>query len=233
MKRIFLLLTLLAASSGGAVAQRPAVSILGDSYSTFEGFVRPDTNNVWYFRQHDPKRTDVDAVQQTWWHLFVRRNGCKLCVNNSFSGATVCYTGYRHGAAEHADYRDRSFITRLPELGSPDILFVFGGTNDSWAGSPIGEYQYADWTEQDLYAFRPAMACLCARLIERYPNVKIYFRLNDGLKPEIGETMRTVCDRYGIDCIELHEIDKRAGHPSQKGMRQICEQIETYIQQHP
>ena len=43
---IFITLALLSISAG---AQRKAVSILGDSYSTFEGYVTPDTNEMWYY----------------------------------------------------------------------------------------------------------------------------------------------------------------------------------------
>ena len=34
-----------------------SVSILGDSYSTFEGYVQPDTNFVWYLKT-PPKGTE-------------------------------------------------------------------------------------------------------------------------------------------------------------------------------
>ena len=111
------------------------VSILGDSYSTFEGYLTPDTNAVWYWdRQWEC--TDVVSVRQTWWHQLLRDTGMKLCVNNSFSGATISYTGY-----DKADYSDRSFCTRLNRLGSPDIILVFGATNDEWAKSPLGNYK--------------------------------------------------------------------------------------------
>jgi len=114
-------------------------------------------------------------------------------------------------------------------LGCPDIIFVFGGTNDSWAGSPIGEYKYSGWTREDLFSFRPAMACLLEKMIDHYPNVKIYFLLNDDLRDEIDESVKTICSHYEVDLIELVDIHKINGHPSVKGMRQICEQIETYI----
>src|SRR5574344_1656725 len=49
-----------------------------------------------------------------------------------------------------------SLNTRMNNLGDcPDIIFIFGATNDSWANSPIGDYKYADWTRQDMYSFRP------------------------------------------------------------------------------
>ena len=36
-----------------------SVSILGDSYSTYEGYLTPDTNFIWYNAVPDMKRTDV------------------------------------------------------------------------------------------------------------------------------------------------------------------------------
>lgn len=133
---------------------RKAVSILGDSYSTFENYLQPDTNAVWYFQQ-PRKNNDVRSVDQTWWYKFIKESGYRLCVNNSFSGATICHTGYRK-----EDYSDRSFVTRMNNLGCPDLIFIFGATNDSWAGAPIGEYQYENWTKKICTAsVRPWLIC--------------------------------------------------------------------------
>ena len=129
-----------------------SVAILGDSYSTFDGYMQPDTNNVWYYN-YIKHKTDVTSVKQTWWYKFVKENNYKLCVNNSFSGATICNTGYRK-----KDYTSRSFITRMTNLGNPDIILIFGATNDAWARVPIGSYTYEGWTKEALYQFRPAMA---------------------------------------------------------------------------
>jgi hypothetical protein len=48
------------------------------------------------------------------------------------------------------------------------------------------------------------------------------------LKEEFNESVRTICKHYDIDCIELYNIDKQSGHPSVKGMEQICDQIKRY-----
>lgn len=84
-------------------------------------------------------------------------------------------------------------------------------------------------TKEDLYTFRPAMAYLLDHMIDRYPNVEIYFLLNSGLKEEFNESVRAICNHYNIDCIELHDIDKKSGHPSIKGMEQISEQIKMFM----
>lgn len=230
MKNLILLMVVSMLGCFTAKAQSSkSISILGDSYSTFQGYLQPDTNAVWYWDNVEAMNTDVHHVRETWWHQFIKKNGYRLCVNNSFSGSTICYSGYKTVGPDFTDYSDRAFVTRLDKLGCPDIIFVFGGTNDSWAGSPIGEYKYSGWTREDLFSFRPAMACLLEKMIDHYPNVKIYFLLNDDLRDEIDESVKTICSHYEVDLIELVDIHKINGHPSVKGMRQICEQIEAYI----
>lgn len=135
------LLLFLVFASGSAFAQQK-VSILGDSYSTFYGYVTPDTDICWYGVPGEKRENDVRKVEETWWHHFINNHNYQLEINNSYSGATICNTGY-----EKADYSDRSFITRMNSLGKPDVIFIFGGTNDSWAGVPIGEYKYEGWTK--------------------------------------------------------------------------------------
>ena len=204
----------------GANAQcKKSVAIFGDSYSTFENYLSCDTNAVWYF-QGKQKKTEVTDVEKTWWHMLLKEKGWKLECNNSFSGSTICYTGYRK-----EDYQNRSFHNRLRYLGSPDIILVFGATNDCWAKSPIGDYKYSDWTKKDLYSFRPAMAAMCDGLKKRYPNVDIYFIMNCDLTETITTSCRTICNHYGIPMIELHDVDKINGHPSIKGMKAIAEQV--------
>ena len=224
MKRIIFSLTMLLAAITACGQNSPLrISILGDSYSTFEGYLTPDTNAVWYWDK-EWECTDVRTVRQTWWHQLLKETGMKLCVNNSFSGATICYTGYKQ-----EDYSDRSFVTRVPYLGSPEVIIVFGGTNDSWAKSPVGEFKYENWTRQDLYSFRPAMACMLSSLQDYYPGAEIYVVINTGLTKEVTESMQVISDHYGVRWILLHDIDKQWGHPSQKGMRQIAEQLSEVI----
>jgi hypothetical protein len=219
MKKITL--TILAVLMAGiAVAQTKAVSILGDSYSTYEDFVTPATNELWYYAKNSEQKTDVKDVRQTWWHQLIKENGWRLAVNNSYSGATISYTGY-----DGNDYSPRSFNTRMDNLGQPDIIFIFGATNDSWAHAPIGEFKYENITKEDLLSFRPAMAYMLGWMKDHYAKSSIYFLLNDGLSQEVTESSKTICEHYGVKCIELQAIDKKAGHPSVKGMQQIADQI--------
>ena len=202
-----------------AGAQTKSVSVLGDSYSTFEGAI-PKGNAIWYFKRNNPNQTDVNRVEQTWWSLLIADKGWTLEMNESYSGSTICNTGYNKD-----DYSDRSFTKRMVNLGNPDIIFIFGATNDSWAHSPIGEYKYNDITTDDLWSFRPAMAKMLAWMKEHYAQSDIYFLLNDGLSADINTSVKTICEHYDVKCIELQQIDKMAGHPSVKGMQQIAKQV--------
>lgn len=69
----------------------PKVSILGDSYSTFTGYVKPETNAIWYHA--DKKVAGIESVDQTWWMQVVKGVDGTLEVNNSYSGSTICTTG--------------------------------------------------------------------------------------------------------------------------------------------
>lgn len=222
MKKSILSIFLLLICTLSAQAQaKPSVTIFGDSYSTFEGYLTPDTMETWYFDRHDdPRRTDVSSVRQTWWWQVIQRMGWKLEVNNSWSGATICNTGY-----DDADYTHRSFVTRLNSLGSPDIILLLGATNDSWCGAPIGEYKYADWRRADLYTFRPALAYLLSHLQDRYPTARLYYILNSDLKESINTSVAHICQHYGVPLIQLSGIDKTSGHPNIRGMQQIADQV--------
>ena len=219
-KKIILLIVAISACIFTSVAQKK-VSILGDSYSTFKGYVTPDTNAVWY----PADKNDVVKLEQTWWHQFLHNYGYILDTNNSFSGSTICNTGYRK-----EDYSDRSFITRMDKLGNPDIILIFGATNDSWAGAPIGEYQYDSWTAKDLYSFRPALSYLLSNMQHLYPQAKIYYMLNSELKGSINESVYTICKRYDIPVITLYNIDKQRSHPSIAGMKNISIQVHEFLE---
>lgn len=209
-----------------ACAQAPSISILGDSYSTFEGYVTPATNEMWYYEESG-NRTDVDDVTQTWWWQVADQGGFRICMNNSYSGSTVGYRGY-----DGNDYSDRSFITRMDNLGNPDIILIFGATNDSWAGEEVGAYKYGQWTKGDFYTFRPAMAYMLDHVKKRYPNVKVYFLLNSELRDDINESCLTICNHYAIPCIRLYDIHKINGHPSKEGMKAIARQVLDVIKEH-
>ena len=202
------------------------VFILGDSYSTFIGYI-PESCSPWYI-DGGHENTDVTCVEQTWWHKLIKETDSSLVLNSSYSGTTVCHTGYNGGDCSHI-----SFIARFEKLAEEnffaenevDTVFVFGGTNDSWAGSPVGELKYSDWSREDLYSVLPAYCYLINKIKTVLPKARIVSVINTELKPEITEGFSVASEKYGIEAVILKDIGKTAGHPNKTGMEQIKEQI--------
>lgn len=208
------------------------IMIFGDSYSTFEGYI-PEGYACHYYLD---ARNDTDVVQvsQTWWHQLAAELGLNLVQNNSWSGSTISYTGYNNTDCSQTS----SFICRLNKLigedffgkNAVDTVFVFGGTNDNWANVPLGELQYDHFEHEDLFSVLPAISFFFKTLKAALPEAKIYCLVNTELKPEIAEGFHQVCDHYGIVEIAFEHIDKRSGHPTIQGMKDIKNKIKEAIQ---
>ena len=204
--------------------------ILGDSYSTFEGFI-PQGYKA-YYTTAEKEETDVNQVEQTWWHQLLAETDATLLKNCSYSGTTICNTGY-----DGKDSKSVSFVARFDKLlaenyfyeNKINTFFLFGGTNDSWANSPIGELMYSDWEKEDLFSVLPAFCYLIHKICINLPDAKVFCVLNTELKSDIRENFKTACKRYDVNVIQLDEFDKKCGHPTVKGMKQIKEQIMEYI----
>jgi len=202
------------------------VLILGDSYSTFRGYI-PAGYGPYYLEDAD--YTDVHAVTDTWWHRLMTETDSNLVLNNSWSGSTVCYTGYEARDCSETS----SFIFRLEQLAQQgffrdnriDTVFVFGGTNDSWADAPVGQRMSGGWRKEDLYSVLPAMDYLLARLKALLPQARIICIVNTDLKKEIEEGYLASCRELGIPSLLLRDVDKVNGHPTILGMAQIKDQI--------
>lgn len=198
------------------------ISIMGDSYSTFKNYIPEDY--AWWYAQgvnEGGEHNDVKEVNQTWWKLLTDTDKYSLEVNDSYSGSTICTTGYDAKDSTHS-----AFVTRYKRLGHPDIILIFGATNDSWANSPIGEYKYQDISQEDKKAFRPALAFLLTHIKDYYKKAEVYYILNSELKDEINESVHTICAHYNVPIISLHDIDKQYGHPSIVGMQAIYKQVD-------
>ena len=216
------------------------IFILGDSYSTFEGYI-PDGYDYYYngdgpsyIRKNSELElgsNDVCEVNQTWWYSLAKENG-RLIQNCSWSGTTICNTGYNG-----SDNSSISFIARMTKLleegyfetNRIDTFFLFGGTNDSWANAPIGKAMYSDWETEDLYCVLPAFSYLLDLLVKNLTNTKIYCIINSELKSEITEFYKSACERNGVEVIELYDVEKMFGHPTVKGMNEIKEIISNFL----
>ncbi|MBE6615543.1 MAG: hypothetical protein E7631_09605 [Ruminococcaceae bacterium] len=206
------------------------IMIFGDSYSTFEGYI-PKGYAV-YYSGADCDNTDVRRVEETWWHRLCTDLDLHLIRNDSWSGSTLCNTGYNGDCS-----KSNSFLYRLEKLYAEnffreqevDTVFIFGCTNDSWANAPLGEVKLENQTAEDLFSVCPAIGYFLGRLKEILPEANIIFLINTELKTQIGEAVKAASDYHGTDYIQLEYIDKCCGHPTIQGMQDIAEQIKAFL----
>ncbi len=201
--------------------------ILGDSYSTFKGYI-PSGYSIYYSpeRVNEPR---VPTVEETWWYPLIEECGGTLIENNSWSGSTVCHTGYNGADTSGTS----SFVHRLDTLRDSgfflkdkiDTVLIFGGTNDSWARVSVGDFIYSDWTPESLYYFRPALAYIISSLREFVPSARLLVIANSNISNAISDSIATVAEHYNVPHLALQDIDKISGHPTVLGMAQIRSQV--------
>ena len=209
------------------VESQPTVAVLGDSYSTFLGHI-PD-GNAWWYSSRPQGPNDVVKVEDTWWNQFCSIAGYDLVMNESWSGSTICNTGY-----DAVPCPTWSFIARMKNIVAgeedPDLILICGGTNDSWANSPIGEMKYADWTSEDLASYLPACCYMLDYLRREAPDAEIVCVVNSELKPEITQGQFDACEHYGAHALLLEDIEKIWNHPSVAGMTAMAEQVAAFVE---
>ena len=226
------------------------VSIMGDSISTFEGWIPVEDGHNLNHRKRYPQSNLFEDVRLPWWHMLINNLGAKLGVNDSWAGSMVSNTATTNSGDIGPDACMAS-ITRITNLGSngtPDLIFFYGGTNDAARNVPMGtfepsKFQQVDLTSTTWSTFADAYAVAIMRMQHYYPDAKIiamtptwttsYYtpqRLD-----EVAKMIKEVCDYFGVAVVDLRKcginqnnLDKTLGdgiHPSALGM----EMIEKYV----
>ena len=135
------------------------ISIIGDSISTFYS---PNSeinsyyggDNQFFYPRYS---VTVKDVKKTWWYLTADKLGCKLGINNSWSGSTC----FNNGSETNSGAMNYNRINTLGENGTPDIIIVFIGTNDIGNG-------YSDY--ENKYGYNTMLK----RINEKYPNAYVF-----------------------------------------------------------
>ena len=103
------------------------VSILGDSISTFSGWSDSSKGSAYYPRTD----CDVTSVDQTWWHRLIYNYMSTGVFEKNISAGNTTIVQNTTGDSS-AYWYGWDFGTRVQQLGlgDPDVIMVFGGTND-------------------------------------------------------------------------------------------------------
>ena len=220
------------------------ISILGDSISTFAGYI-PTADGV--NLEHRPRYPQADLladVNGTWWMKLINALESKLGVNDSWAGSTV--SNFRdHNEKDFGPDAAMASLTRIRNLGAngtPDLILFFGGTND--AGKMIEKGSFDPERELDLSAikwnsFADAYAETILRLKYFYPDAEIvaispsisggYY--DNARLSEFADLALEICLYYNIKCVDVRNSGLLASmlpdtlHPNAEGMNCIFRSV--------
>ncbi len=211
-------------------------AVIGDSFSTYEGWL-PENNATWYGNSEtQSKSNDVESVKDTWWWQFSKEKQLSLLCNESYSGSCVCNSpNAPRGDATSFVNRAKVHLGEGNAVGiKPDLIFIFGGVNDYNASVDIGEPKYSEWTEEDLQSFAPAYCYLIDYLLTYNPHAQIVCVSAYNCYNNIKNMISTICEHYGllyipIRYLEANDVEQSGSHPNKAGMTVIKDTIVTAL----
>ena len=219
------------------------ISILGDSISTFAGYIPVADGFNLAHRPRYPQSNLFSDVNLTWWMQTITALDAKLGINDSWAGSTVTntITGNSGDLGEKAAMASLTRIRNLGANGTPDVILFYGGTNDIGRLLPLGSFDPATApTEVDLTTTKwttvaDAYVDAIMRLQYYYPEAEILAMLptyttsfyTNAKLAQYNSVFSAICEHYGIPYIDLRDCgisttDLPDGiHPDENGMDYI------------
>ena len=146
-------------------AHYPYASILGDSISTYEGWI-PEENRTWYTPEN------FSNVKYTWWYE-IMHSIYRLCVNNSWSGSRITNTRADGEASDALKRTDKLHKVIDGVTVNPEFVFLYLGTNDLVNNVSLGTFNGVINDEDD-QTFKNTYARVLKSIYENYPGVVVY-----------------------------------------------------------
>ena len=145
------------------------VSILGDSISTYTGYI-PSDYSIFY-----PENGGITDVKDTWWMRVIDGSNAVFCADASYSGSTTSGV-----STEQNDGRPGVSDRRIGDLTSPDgmkpdVILVYMGANDLLVNIPIGDNDGTRTVaEGDIENFTDAYTLMLDKVKKAYPDAQVY-----------------------------------------------------------
>ena len=220
------------------------VSILGDSISTFAGYIPvADGFNLKHYARY-PQDNLFTEVEHTWWMQVLTALDAKLGINESWRSTEVYnYIDDEVNSSYDGTKACMASVTRIQNLGSngtPDVILFYGGTNDITQRRPVGSFDPATApTEVDLISVKwdtvaDAYVDAIMRMQHYYPNAEIVamlptftYKNTDAVIEAYNSVFAAICEHYGVTYVDLRECgistsDLPDGtHPNATGMDYI------------
>lgn len=228
------------------------LSILGDSISTFDGYI-PTDYNIFY-----PGYGDISTVEKTWWWQVMNATGMELNANASSSNTTITGDSLdTTGSAPGCSTKRMIDLTPGDDGPAPDILIVFMGTNDFLRSVELGTFTEPSQQDEGVVNnFCDAYELMIQKLNALYPNAEIYFctlletnagdvdeypqsypatNKNGNTIGDFNAEIATIASAYSYPVIDVHNcgityetLDQYTidgVHPNAEGARLIAEYV--------
>ncbi len=157
------------AEENSAPLQGLSLSILGDSLSTYEGWIPGECTNFF------PMNGELTDVSETWWMQVLAQTGMELCSNNSSAGCTCAGDSLYTGEVKYGCSTDRISLLTGSQGKMPDVIIVFMGTNDLLKGVPLGDNDGTGLVEEgEIDNFSDAYTLILDKLASEYPMAQVY-----------------------------------------------------------
>lgn len=146
-----------------------SVSILGDSISTFSGWI-PEGYYDFF-----PDNGVVETVEETWWYPLLEELDLTLYTNASSAGATCVgdSTSEDNPSYGCSDFRINALEGENGVI--PDVIIVYMGTNDLLTGVPLGDNDGTQLVNPgEVENFSDAYTMMLDKLQAEYPCAELF-----------------------------------------------------------
>ena len=200
------------------------LGILGDSISTFQGKI-PSSHRT-YYPSTNAACADVTSWEKTYWgHLINDYWHCELDVNSSWSGSCV--------AAGDPTVVRTPFVERCSLFKNPDVIILFGGTNDCQSQRQIalGEFDYTSAPEAlNKHArFRESYIWVIKTLQAKYPDAQLICIVGNHIEGEYGNSVKSIAEHFKLPVVDFRGDQKvtiySELHPNAAGHAYMAEKI--------
>jgi len=222
------------------------ISIMGDSISTFSTQPHSEKNRY----PENAQGSGVDTVEDTWWMQLINELDAKLgiCEARGSSTVTNIYDTITSDGRKGPTIAMASWerINDLDENGTPDVIIVYGGTNDKNAVYRDHLYEMGTFDPEKAPSFEDydpttdtaikwnnvveGFVAMILRMKATYPDAKIIALLpRNGSADNFNATIKPIYDHYGIPTVSLEDVPSTGIwdtlHPNAYGMDYITAKV--------
>lgn len=209
-----------------ATLQNAYLGILGDSISTYKGYIPNGFVHFPYYASSDDG--GMITLEQTWWRITQQTLGCRLGINNSYSGTCVMNEyGYTTSAENISRLQHSTRFDNLP----PDIMIIYMGNNDALVqnlNTVNFEKSYRNMLN-NLYTLYPNIQLFLGTLsYEKYFVGKDYYEEHVLVTAEVNRIIQSLANEYNLPIIDFATAYSDSSylfdtiHPNVLGMKALA-----------